>query len=425
MRRRGHAEDQRLRRTAWRIGLQTAAGVAVTVLVLASVATLVVLHSQREAQNTLMRAAIQRADDVVDPPAGVWLIVLKGGSLSASPGLPSGLPDTAQLTASAEHRTSSTRDVRVHGREYRVRTQPYGRDGAIQVVLDLHSDHEERARLWQALLLVGALGLVLAAAAGAWLARRSVAPLAASLALQRRFVADAGHELRTPVTLLSTRAQLIRRRARQHADPAVLETGLDSLVHDAETLTELLDDLLLAADPRERPTTERVDLARLTAEVAEAVRPAADERGVTVAVHVADHPYAIGTPVSLRRAVTALLDNAIRHARTAVRLDVHAQRRHSCLDISDDGPGIAVDILPRIFERFAAAPADGATGGRRRYGLGLALVSDIVARHGGTVSASSSTSGARFRVLLPGGDARPHRHPKAVADSDGTDLDDA
>ncbi len=103
---------------------------------------------------------------------------------------------------------------------------------------------------WTAMLVAGGLGLVLAVLAGAWFARRAVRPLAAALALQRRFVADASHELRTPLTLLSTRTQLLRRHLRRGADADELTGEVDGVVTDARQLADILDDLLLAADTR-------------------------------------------------------------------------------------------------------------------------------------------------------------------------------
>ncbi|MFJ8816633.1 sensor histidine kinase [Amycolatopsis thermoflava] len=392
-------DERVLRRTAWRVGLQTAAAVAVTVAVLGAVASLVVLRSQHHAEDQLVRSAIDQADDVGDPPAGTWLVVLDGERRSATPGLPAGLPGEADLRQTAQDHLARSSDVHAGGREYRLRTEPF-RDGAIQVVLDLRGEHEERERLVQALLIAGSAGLVLAALAGAWLGRRAVAPLAAALALQRRFVADAGHELRTPVTLLSTRAQLIRRRLRKGGDPAALASEADELVRDAGVLAGVLDDLLVAADPRE-PPADQLDLGRLADEAAGAARAEARARAVVVRTETSRAPVT-GSEVSLRRAVTALLDNAIRHARREVLVHVAREGRAVVLTVTDDGPGIDESVLPTIFDRFASGPGDGGAGARRRYGLGLALVSEIVARHGGSVTAGNpAAGGARLQVRLP------------------------
>jgi signal transduction histidine kinase len=402
MGRTGSADDRLVRRTALRIGLQTAAAVAVTVVVLCALAILAVLHSQHEGQNTLLDTAIAHADDVSDPPAGVWLIVDHAAGRAISPGLPAGLPDEAAIRNTAADRATRVADVRVRDREYLVRTQAHG-GGAVQAVLDLGAAHVERDRLLQALLIAGGAGLVLAGVAGAWLARRAVDPLLAALAVQRRFVADASHELRAPLTLLSTRAQLMRRRLKQGAARETTESDVDGLVHDAARLTTILEDLLLAADPREEVPRQRVDLRMVVNQVSEAAQPTAQEHAVRLRVEGGDDPVFVdGYEAGLRRAFTALLDNGIRHARASVRIVVSVEKGHVRVDVEDDGPGIDPAVLPTIFNRFASAPDSGAAGGRRRYGLGLSLVSEIAARHGGSVTAHTAPgAGATLRLLLP------------------------
>lgn len=392
------ADERILRRTALRIGLQTAAGVALTVVVLAVVAVLVVLHNQRTAEDSLMSAAIARADDVGDPPVGVWLVIQRDGRTTVSPGLPPGLPDTRQLSAVAADRTPRTTNYVAYNREFRIDTRPMAGGGVIQAALDLSTDHVERYRLMEALLASGAIGLVIAVAVGVWLARRAVSPLATALAQQRRFVADAGHELRTPLTLLSTRAQLIRHSLRDEADPATLRSDVDGLVRDAHHLTDILNDLLIAADPRE--TTEAVELSDVIGDAVDSARPLADESGVTLTTIVA--PLSVqGGRASLRRAVTALLDNAIRHANHEVTLRISAAGGQAVIDVADDGPGLDPAVVPGLFARFATTPADGRSGANRRYGLGLALVSEIAARHGGSIAVLDTDRGATFRLTLP------------------------
>jgi signal transduction histidine kinase len=338
------------------------------------------------------------------------VVLRRNGDLISTPGLPPGLPDTAELRKVATTGQPSTADYFVGQREFRVDTQPM-RGGFIQVSLDLSADHAERDRMLAAFLISGIAGLAVAALVGVWLARRAVAPMAGALALQRRFVADAGHELRTPLTLLSTRAQLIRRSVRQGADPDTLRSDVDGLVRDAHQLTDILDDLLLAADPRETSDHELVDLPAVVGQAADSARPLADERGVQlVCTTVGEPPAVVGARAALRRAIIALLDNAIRHAAGEVRLTVGMAGHHAVIDVADDGPGLDPDLVPTLFERFATSPADGRAGAHRRYGLGLALVSEIAARHGGTVSlVDNSRPGATFRLRLP---ADPKPSPK-------------
>lgn len=391
--------DTRLvHRTMLRIGLQSAAAVLVAVTLLGVAVVLIIQRTEREQQTGQLATAIATADDVIDPPEGVWLIVRRDGHTTATPGLPRGLPDEAAMTAVAADGVSRTTDYHDGHHEYRVRTDRRG-DGVIQAALDLRYAHEERNRLVRVLILCAAVGLVLAGLTGAWIARRAVTPLVSALALQRRFVADAGHELRTPLTLLSTRAQLLRRHLRDH--PA--ESEVDGLVADTHQLGAILDDLLLAADPRTEVPRQPVDLAALLHEAVEAAEPEAAERGVRLAVTTV--PVTVeGYEAGLRRAVNALLDNGIRHAHGAVRVVLTQTGAQARVDVVDDGPGIGPDVLPSLFTRFNPGPASTAPTERRRYGLGLSLVSEIVARHGGSVAAHNrAEGGAVLSLTLPTG----------------------
>jgi len=392
------AEERMLRRTAVRAGAQSALAVAVTVAVLCGVAILVVLRSQHDDQNTLLSTTIDRVDDVNDPPADMWLVIRHDGHQNVSPGLPAGLPDEAALVATAADGRIRVSDLLTAHQEYSVRTQRRG-DDVVQAILDLHTAHLERDRLLQALLVTGGIGLLLAALTGAGAGRRALAPLAQALALQRRFVADAGHELRTPLTLLSTRVQLLQRRTRQ----TDFQPDVDSLVTEVKQLTAILDDLLLAADPREHTPTQQVDLATLVNQAVTAARPTAAEQDVTLSARSVEGVRITGTETALRRAVNALLDNGIRHARSSVDVTVRATGRQAIIEIADDGPGIDPTAMPALFARFATGPPQ-QHNGRRRYGLGLALASDIAARHRGTVTAhNADTGGAVLRLLLPRG----------------------
>jgi hypothetical protein len=281
-----------------------------------------------------------QAEHVRTALPGRFGLVEHAGQRAVSPGLPVGFPDETAIRKPTADGTNRAADVTVGGREYVVHTQPRG-DGVVQAIMDLRSSHADRDRLLKALLISGGVGLVLAGAVGAWLARRAVSPLLQALAVQRRFVADASHELRTPLTLLSTRAQLLRRRLKQGTDPGSTESDVDGLVDDAARLTTILEDLLPAADPREEVPQQWVDLRLLVKQAVDAAQPAALKGGVRLTVEGgADPIHPDGFESGLRRAVTALLDNGIRHARAAVRTVVDVENGQARVDVEDDGPGI-------------------------------------------------------------------------------------
>jgi signal transduction histidine kinase len=259
----------------------------------------------------------------------------------------------------------------------------------------------QRLALLRALAEAGLVGLVLTTVLGGWLGGRAVRPLQTALVLQRRFVTDASHELRTPLTLLSTRAQMLRRKLKQ---PAVDETAVarevDSVVADAGHLAAILDDLLLVADLR-APTDTDVDMGELVTAVLDATRTEAAALGIAIDLHLPAHATVRGTEAGLRRAVTAVVDNAVRHAKCQVGATVTATPSRVVVEITDDGPGIDEAVLPRVFERFATAGAH-QHDRTRQYGIGLALVDDVITRHGGMVTAANPPGGgAVFRIVLP------------------------
>ncbi|MGW5634519.1 ATP-binding protein [Streptomyces sp. NPDC003832] len=211
--------------------------------------------------------------------------------------------------------------------------------------------------------------------------------LEASVERQRRFVADASHELRSPIASLRTQLEVAA------AHPEFLD--LDGAVADTVRLQHLAADLLLLArlDAGERPTGTRLDLARL------AVEESAGRALVTVGT---DGPAEVsGSRSQLGRVLANLLNNAERHARTAITLTVRRDGDRVALEVADDGDGVPEADRERIFERFvrldeARSRDDGGAG------LGLAIARDVAERHGGTLTVREAPAGgALFELRLP------------------------
>ncbi len=397
------AESAMLRRTAVRLGIQAGLIVAAIVTVLVGVTLAVVLHAEQAGTRSMLAAAVGRADnDVDDAPVNTWLVMRGPHGQDATEGLPADAADPSALARTARTGVAETHEREVNGAEYQIFTMRRGAT-TIQGVLDLGPVHADRRHLLYSLLLVGGLGLVLAAGAGAMLGVRAVQPLANALSLQRRFVADASHELRTPLTLLTTRAQLLHRHLRRGHDHQAALADAESLVRDSDDLAAVLEDLLLAADPYAEAATEVLDLRVLAGGVAAAGADVAAGRGVTVRAEVGDDPVVVrGAPVALRRALTAVLDNAVRHAERSVTVTVRAADRQAVLEVADDGPGLDPGLAPRMFDRFSSAGGKSPDGRQRRFGIGLALVGEVVARHHGEVEALAAPGGgAAFRLTFP------------------------
>ena len=215
---------------------------------------------------------------------------------------------------------------------------------------------------------------------------------------QRRFVADASHELRSPLARM--RAELEVDQAHpETADPA---STADSVLTETVGLQRLVDDLLVLARmdagalEGSRHTT--VDLDELVGRLAARARA----HGADVDTRAVRPVQVRGEPAQLERAVANLLDNAVRHAglRVTVALD-GSDGEQAELVISDDGPGIGPADAERVFERFTRLD-DARTAGSGGVGLGLAIARDIAERHGGTLTLRpGGGSGAQFVLVLP------------------------
>ncbi|MEV4773295.1 sensor histidine kinase [Micromonospora humida] len=338
-----------------------------------------------------------------DPSGCTWIF---GGASDTGHGgaPPAGFPEHRAIHTVARTGRPQVEQVARNGTVYHVRTQ--WRDGeVVQVVFDARFQLAERRYLLWAVSTAALAVLVAATATDLRLRRRSVLPLTEALDRQRRFVADASHELRAPITRVHTAAQLLAQRTTGAAHDADRQ-DLDRLLHTTRRLGEIVDELLLSArlaDPAAMtgpPAT--VDLAALVVEAIGADTPRAAALGVTLGVTGADHPVPVrGVGPALHRVVAELLANALHHTPAGGRVQVRL--RPAGVDrielvVSDSGRGFDPRHAGRIFDRFHRGP----DAGDRRAGLGLALVREVVTAHGGTISATGRPgAGATFTVRLP------------------------
>jgi signal transduction histidine kinase len=216
----------------------------------------------------------------------------------------------------------------------------------------------------------------------------------------RRFVADAAHEIGTPLTALQADLEL----AQAHAESEDEQRLLDRALGQAQRLGSLASGLLRLSRLEARDTAsgwERVDLTALTRHVADAFASRADQVDVDLTLDLpAGEVLVEGDAERLRTAIGSLLDNALKFtpAGGAVTMAVRADRDTACLVVTDTGIGIPPEDMPALFERFHRGRNAGAYEGS---GLGLAIVRATAEMHGGTVRAESPSSGSRFELSLP------------------------
>ena len=207
-------------------------------LVVGSVVFVVDVRMQNDQISSQLEKVAATADDVNDPPPGMELVLRdNNGRVAVSD---EGQPGVDLLSA-----PTGFTEVEAHGTEYRalVADRPEGR---VVALVDLGPYRAGRARLLMSLGFAELAGILASIAVAVLFTRRSVRPLAQALALQRRFVADASHELRAPLTVLHTRAQMLARRAADGDADAVTKDAA-ALVNDTRALADIVDDLLASA----------------------------------------------------------------------------------------------------------------------------------------------------------------------------------
>ena len=219
---------------------------------------------------------------------------------------------------------------------------------------------------------------------------------------QRQFTSDAAHELRTPVSVILTQVQSTLNKERSSAE---YRETLEACQRAATRMKKLVESLLELARldaGQAAGRREPMDLARCAAECVDLVRPLAEERKIQLHSDLATAPC-VGDADQLTLVITNLLTNAVHYNREGgeVRISTRSENGSAIVTVSDNGPGIAPEHLPRIFDRFYRADA-ARTSSQGRTGLGLAITKSIIEAHGGTIEVTSEPGkGSSFQVRLP------------------------
>ena len=225
-----------------------------------------------------------------------------------------------------------------------------------------------------------------------------LARLEAAVERERGFVADAGHELRTPLALLRTELELALRHG---AAVDELRESIRAASGEAERLVQLAEDLLLIArsDKGELPLRlELIELDALLVSVATRFEWRFADAGRRIGHSAPTGAFVRADRIRLEQALGNLVDNALRHGAGTVRVEAVQEAETIALHVSDEGPGFPPEFLPHAFERFSRAGPDRSTAGS---GLGLAIVETIASAHGGTVGAATGAPGADAWITLP------------------------
>jgi len=388
-------------RRAGRIAaIQASLALAAVLLVVGADLFVVDVRVQDRQISGQLQGVAATADDATDPPPGMELALRDNtGKVSTSDG---GQPGIALLS-----RPAGLTDITSNGRRLRALVMDRS-EGRVVALLDLAPYHAGRNRLLLAIGFAELAGILASVAVVVLFTRRSVRPLAQALSLQRRFVADASHELRAPLTVLHTRAQMLAHRAGT-ADREEVQKDAEALVRDTRVLNDIVDDLLASATmTKGKLDGDRVDLSVIARMVRDSMAPYAKSLGVMMRYDEAADNSAgfevIASEAALRRALTSLVDNALSHEHRGGTVELRVRRvgSHVSAAVSDDGTGIDPETMATLFTRFSHGTEHTAHHGRKPYGIGLALVREIAQAHGGEIAVESKQGeGTTFTLTLP------------------------
>lgn len=268
--------------------------------------------------------------------------------------------------------------------------------------LDASSDMAAMSELVVSSLLVGILALFAFYFVSRLLANLALKPVAAAWTRQKQFVADASHELKTPLTVILANQKILL----AHPEKTVSEQRqwIENTKSEGDRMKSLVEDLLFLAktdDGATKETLSSVNLSDLAQESILSFASLAFESGVSLNDEIQPDITLTGSEPKLRRLFGVLLDNALKYVspRGTVQIDLRAEGGNALLRVRNTGTPIPPEELPHLFERFYQIDRARSAGG---YGLGLSIAQSIVSAHGGKISVTSTAqTGTTFLVILP------------------------
>ena len=270
------------------------------------------------------------------------------------------------------------------------------RDGyTLVAMIDGTINDKNQTLLFRQMLLIGTAATAILLLISIFLARRIVRPLEENDEKQKRFVSDAGHELKTPIAVVSANCELLKRQIGENE-------WLSNVEYENGRMADLVKQLLFLsrAERRDVPK-ETLDLSELTTGEALPFESLAFERGKKIESQIEPGVFAEGNANQLRQLVSILLDNALSHGTgDRIELSLWRERHAAILTVANDAEEIGAEQLARLFDRFYRTD-EARTKNAPHYGLGLSIAQAIVLAHGGAISAAYKNGKAIFTVQLP------------------------
>lgn len=276
----------------------------------------------------------------------------------------------------------------------------YRQDGLLTVRIAFMDSTLEQSTL-RTLTLAGLglflLAMALVAALGWLLAGYITRPVEQAWMRERQFLSDAGHELKTPLTVILSSSSALEETANIEQAPYV-----DNIQAESRRMKSLVEDMLCLWRAEETsPSLLPTPFSDLVTEAVLRFEPVAFEAEHPLQYDIENCLCVAGDGESLHRLISILLDNAVKYAapKTPIRLIMDKVNNQALLTVENEGPPIPAEKLPHLFDRFYRA--DESRGETAGFGLGLAIAREIVQKHGGTISVASDDHATAFRVLLP------------------------
>lgn len=329
----------------------------------------------------------------VQQPCFVVQVNLWGHSIQSSGGFD--LSDDAMLTDIVSLAAASEAEVGVL-EDYSLRYLRLQRPGELKLVFtDISAERQTMRNLRLTCAVIGILSVAVFWGVSAMLARWAVKPVEQAWAEQRQFVADASHELKTPLTVILTNAELLQ----SDPDPQYARSVL-TMSRRMRTLVESLLELARVDGGAARASFEDTDLSALLEDELLPFEPVYFERGLTLDSRIAEDIRVTGSPRHLRQAVSILLDNAMKYAPggSTVELRLTRQGNSALLTAANPAPPMSREECQNIFRRFYRSDPARSGGG---YGLGLPIARGIITDHGGRIWAESREGMLVFSVQIP------------------------
>jgi signal transduction histidine kinase len=245
--------------------------------------------------------------------------------------------------------------------------------------------------------------LVFSSFAGYFLAGKTLSPIEKSMEEQKRFIADASHELKTPLTALQTSIEVSLRDKKLNLKDSVLT--LKESLNDVKNLTNLTNDLLSLTRYQQTGSSlkfEKTDLKKVTVNTVNKILPISKRKNIQIKVNATD-VFAKVNREGIEKLFTILIDNAVKYTpeKGSVSVFLKKQGKHAVWQIKDSGMGISANDLPRIFERFYRTDSSRSKENVAGFGLGLSIAKEIVDLHKGSIWVKSQIGkGSKFNVKL-------------------------